>query len=414
MKRILAATVLSLVMATAAAQKGQKLRAEVGKPLQAAEKALQAKNYGEAMTQIDAAAKVSNLTPYESYVIARMKGSAALGKKDYKTALAAYEASIASGQLPEADKLPTLQGLVQIAYSAKDYPKTVDAIAKYRAAGGTDPQIAEILPQALYLQQKYPEAARELAAQIIAAEKAGRTPSENQLQLLASCALKQNDMTAYVASLERMVQYHPKPSYWTDLILRTAGKPGFADRLTLDVYRLRIATGTLERPGDYAEAVQLALQAGYPGEARTYLEEGFAKNLLGQGQDAERHTRLKALVDKTLAEDQKTLAEGEAAARKLATGDALISTGLNYVGYGQSAKGLPLIEEGIRKGGLKRPEDAKLHLGYAYLKAGQTDKAVASLKTAAGTEGAKELARLWIAFSKKATLTAQTPVAGGS
>jgi hypothetical protein len=43
---------------------------------------------------------------------------------------------------------------------------------------------------------------------------------------------------------------------------------------------------------------------------------------------------------------------------------------MNLVFNGQSAKGLQLMQQGIAKGGLKRPEDAKLHLAIAYLLAG--------------------------------------------
>ncbi|MDB5967841.1 MAG: hypothetical protein JWQ90_291, partial [Hydrocarboniphaga sp.] len=41
--------------------------------LQAAQTALQAKNYAEAKTQIGAAEAVGKLTPYESYIVARLK-----------------------------------------------------------------------------------------------------------------------------------------------------------------------------------------------------------------------------------------------------------------------------------------------------------------------------------------------------
>ncbi len=44
-----------------------------------------------------------------------------------------------------------------------------------------------------------------------------------------------------------------------------------------------------------------------------------------------------------------------------------MKVGLNYVYEGKADKGLALVEQGIRKGGLKHPEDAKLLLGEAEL-----------------------------------------------
>src|SRR3546814_1482995 len=71
-------------------------------------------------------------------------------------------------------------------------------------------------------------------------------------------------MSAYVTALEKVVTYEPKPEYWLDLTLRTIGKPGYSNRFDLDTYRLRKATGTLDKGSDYADATQLALQAGFP------------------------------------------------------------------------------------------------------------------------------------------------------
>jgi hypothetical protein len=54
------------------------------------------------------------------------------------------------------------------------------------------------------------------------------------------------------------------------------------------------------------------------------------------------------------------------------------------------------IQKGIRKGGLKRPEDAKLLLGEAELHAGHRNRAVQAFKSVRGTDGAADIARLWV------------------
>jgi hypothetical protein len=393
-----------LLMAAQAAVSGaafaagkQTISAEVGAPLQEAQKALQSKNYKEASAKISAAeaAGKGKLSSYESFVIAQLKSSAALGQGDYKGALAAYDDILASPELPAGEKVQRLDAYVKIAYTAKDYAKTADAIQKYKAAGGTSPDTLGLYAQSLYLAGKYKEAGAELTSQINALEAAGKKPTDTQLQLLASCALKQNDMNAYAAALEKIVTFTPKPEYWLDLIVRTGNKPGFSPALTLDTYRLRKATGTMEKTGDYMEAAQLALQAGYPAEAQGFVDEGYSKKLLGEGADAARHQRLKDLVAKKKTEDQATLAEGEKAAAAQATGDALVATGFNLVTYGQNDKGLQLIQQGISKGGLKAPEQAKLHLGVAQVLAGKKSEANKTFAGVGGTDGSKDIARLW-------------------
>ena len=73
-----------------------------------------------------------------------------------------------------------------------------------------------------------------------------------------------------------------------------------------------------------------------------------------------------------------------------------MAIGLTYVYEGNAAKGLPLIEAGIKKGGLKRPEDAKLRYGEALLHAGRKDRAGQVLREVKGTDGTADVARLWI------------------
>ena len=380
---------------SAFAAEKQSLRAEVGAPLQEAQKALQAKDYKGALAKINAAEAVGKLTSYESYIINSLKASAALGGGDYKTALTAFEQVLESPELPPAEKLQKYDAYVKIAYASKDYNKTAEAIEKYKAAGGSNAETLGLYVQSLYLAGKYKEAGVELASQIKSLEAAGKRPTDTQLQLLASCALKQSDMVAYTAALEKIVTYTPKPDYWLDLTLRTSNKPGFSPNLTLDVYRLRKRTETLQKTGDYMEAAQLALQAGFPGEAQAFVDEGYAKKLLGEGADASRHQRLKDLVAKKLADDKATLAEGEKAAAAQATGDALVATGFNLVAYGDFDKGIALMEQGIAKGGLKAPEQAKLHLGVAQVLAGKKSEANKTFAGVGGTDGSKDLARLW-------------------
>ncbi|MEP7138378.1 MAG: hypothetical protein ABI745_02050, partial [Caldimonas sp.] len=116
---------------------------------------------------------------------------------------------------------------------------------------------------------------------------------------------------------------------------------------------------------------------------------------------AERAKRLQALVDKRLAEDAASRAQDETEALAAKTGDGLVGVGMKLVYAGQAAKGVQLIQQGIAKGGLKRPEDAKLHLGIGQLAAGDKAKAQATFKSVQGTDGAADLARLWSLFARR-------------
>ena len=147
---------------------------------------------------------------------------------------------------------------------------------------------------------------------------------------------------------------------------------------------------------------QLALQAGSTAEAKQVLDKGFAAGALGTGPEAARHKRLGDLVAKKLAEAQQAQAEEEKQALAAKDGNDLVAIGMNLVYAGQTAKGLQLMQQGIAKGGLKRPEDAKLHLAIAQIMAGEAAKAQATLKTVTGADGAADMARLWSLYARRA------------
>jgi len=146
---------------------------------------------------------------------------------------------------------------------------------------------------------------------------------------------------------------------------------------------------------------QLALQAGSTAEAKQVVEKGFASGALGTGPEAERHKRLRDLVNKKVEEAKKTQADDEKQALAAKDGNELLTIGMNQVFDGQKAKGVQLMQQGIAKGGLKRAEDAKLHLGIAQLLAGDNAKAQSTFKGVVGADGTSDLARLWSLYARR-------------
>lgn len=397
--RVFAAAVLGLGLVFSMPASAQKdtLRPAVGKPLQEAQKLVRAKKFKDALAPIAEAEQVADLSAYEAFIVAQMKGSALAGAGDANGAALAFEQVLAAKRLPRDEQLAITEAVAGTYLRARNYPKAIEWLQAYKAEGGTKPEVLALLAQAHYFAGDYAKAANEAAAQVARVEQAGGKPGEDLLKLLASSQQKQNDMAGYARTLETMVRHYPTPAYWADVIRRTAARPGFSRQLDLDMYRLLRATGNLAQAKELMDAAQLAVLAGLPGEAKALLDEGYAKQVLGSGEAAqiERQHRLRVLVEKKYAEDRKIIASTDADAANSASGDPLLKTGLAYVTYGDAQKGVPMMEQGLRKGGLKFAAAAQLHLGYAYRLAGQKDKALAAFAGVQGGDGAADLARLW-------------------
>jgi hypothetical protein len=375
---------------------GNTVRPEIGKPIQAALDLIKSKRGKDALAKVREADAVASKTPYEAYLVERVRGQAAAAAGDASAAARAFEATAASPAISGGEKLQFLAASAGQYYLAKDYAKVANLGARYFRDGGTDKSIRTLYIQALYLSNDFATAGKELLSQIQAEEQAGKIPAEDQLQLLANVYLKQHDNAGYANVLEKLVAYHPKKDYWLAVIYSVGTRPSFSERLALDFARLKLATDTMRTPTEYIEAAQLSIQAGLPVEAKKIIDQGYAAGLLGTGPESDRHRRLRDMAAKNLAEDSKTLGQDDAQVAAAKDGTALLNAGLNYVLLGSGQKGLEMMEQGLRRGGLKHPDDARLHLGYAYHVAGQNQKAIQVFKTVQGGDGPASLARLWI------------------
>ena len=397
--RYLTGPLFAMLVAGSAAAQTPAVRPEVGKPIQAASDLIKAKRGREALAKVREAQAVANKTEYETYLVNRVLGLAAIAAGDPATAARAFESVVASSAAPEAERRQFLAAAAGQYYAAKDYGKAADLSARY-LKDGSDRAVRTLHVQSLYLGGNYAAAAKALSADIDADENAGRTPPEDQLQLLWNAYQQQKDAAGSARALERLLAHYPKPDYWLSALQSVAALPGFADRLAIDLARLKIATGTMRTTAEYFDAVQLALHDGFPLEAQSIMEKGYKAGLLGSGPEADRHKRLRALVDKDLAEDKKKVAQDEP--RK--DGKTMLNDGFNYVLHGKAAKGIELMEQGLKAGsGFKRPDHAKLQLAYGYHIAGQNQKAIAVYRTVQGSDGAAAIARLWIGYLRRAS-----------
>ena len=383
-------TAASPVLGLSSAYAAETVRPEVGNPLQAAQNLMKQGKNKEALAKLRDADNVGNKSANESYLIERVRAAAASAAGDNEVAAKSFENLIASGRLGAGEKEKFSEGLVGLYMRAHDYGKANAAINR-QLKDHDDPKLRAYLIQNYYNSGNLSQAESEL--RII--EKNGHL-SEDQLGLLANIQLKKGDKAGYVNTLEKLAASYPKASTWTDLLNRVTAKPGYSNRLTVDVYRLKLANNLLKKPSEYVEMAQLVIQAKAPAEALKVIDKGYKAGILGTGPEAPRHQRLKDLAEKNLADNNKTLATDEAALLKAHDNDGLLAMGYGLVQAGQADKGLKMMNDAIKAGGLRNPEDAKLHLGEAYAVAGKKQQAIAAFKSVDGKDATDDLARYWI------------------
>jgi hypothetical protein len=371
------------------------LRPAVQAAVQAGQQLLAAGKFREALAKAAEAEAVPDRTPYENFVIDYLRGGAASGAGENEIAIRSFEAVVKSGRLSAADNLPLVERLVGSSFRLKDYPRSIEWARRYLKDGGTNPQVRRVLANSLLLSGDTAGAIPELQAILSAEEAAGRAPPEDLLRVLGSSQLKVADNAAYLQTLERLLRHHPKPAYWRDRISQLQNQPQFDAAALIDSFRLLGAVGAMEEASEYLTGSELAVRAGLPGEARRVIDAGYAAGKLGAGADAAAHQAQRDRVTRSAAQDAASLPATPAPAAN-ATAEALVSLGLAYASAGRAEAGIPLVEQGLVKGGLKQPELVRLRLGWLQAGAGRADAAKASFAAVQATGGsAGDLARLW-------------------
>ena len=394
------ALVLSLVAALGLAvfssnASAQGVRPEVGTPLKQASDLLRAGKAKEALGKVREAEAVGGRTAAETLTIDRMKAAAAQRAGEMSTAIQALEAIHA--KVGGAEQGQIAEQLASAYAQSKNNAKASEWLQRAIAAGNNGPSIKQMQSYLQSASGDYNAIARDAGAAVSGAEQAGRRPEEGDLLRLADAQQRTQNMGAYVGTLEKLLRYYPKKDYWNAYLGRLARKSGFSDRLGLDVMRLKLGAGVLNKTEDFMEMAQLALQQGFPTEGKKIIDKGFASKALGEGAEADRHKRLRDLAVKKQAEQSAGIAAQEAEAKNDKDGNALVQVGYAYVTMGEVEKGIELIDAGIKKGSLKRPEDAKLRLGMALQQSPKTKaKATSTLNSVQGTDGVAEIARLWV------------------
>ncbi len=353
----------------------------IGTEMKAAQKALQASQWQEALKQLDAAEQKSGLTAFDKKTIYDFKGFAEFRLGKYKEAEADYEAAMATGQYTPEEVAKTNKLLFRVAAQNQQYAKAIEYGKQVTESANATPDDFNIMAQLYYLQKDCKNTVAWADKSLAASKKAGETPKENTYQFKLQCASDAGDNAAMEAALVDLIKLTNKTSYWNTL-LRLERQDERDDHNTLMIYRIMYNTNSMTADTDYIEMAQLLADAGLPGEAAAVLNKAMSSGIV-KAEHKERTARLlKSLQDRADA-DKKGLPQQEADAAKSAAGEADVKLGEVYYGLGDYQKAADSISKGLQKGQVKHLDEAYVYLGLADVQLKNTadaKKAFANLK----------------------------------
>jgi hypothetical protein len=394
--KVAAASIIALSLlagSSHAAESQPTVSAKLAKPLKAAQDALTAKNYDEALSKVREAQATPDRNPYDNYVINTFLLRIYAGKQDMADEIPIVEQLAQSQYTQPEQKKVYLKSVAQFYYQQKDYNKALEAAGEAVKAGANDSDTQGLIARAQYLSGKYKDAAATMTEIVGKMEK----PDEESLKLLWQFDDKAGDKAGAAKTVDKLVAYYPKPEYWLNALAPLVNSDSKDAHLQMNVYRLMLDVGVLKRPVDFADMAELALDQGYPGETEAVLQKAFGENIFTEQRDKERYQHLLDGAKTRAANDQASLAAQEKDANAAATGDKLVQVGAAYLSYGQNDKAVANISKGIAKGGLKYADEANLLLGIAQMRSHNAGEAQKSFEKVAASSnpGYSRLGKLW-------------------
>jgi hypothetical protein len=370
---------------------------DIGKALQAAQKALQANDIATADASVKAAQAVPNPTPIETYFINKFAAAVALQKKDYPTAYAAYKAAAASPVMPDADKKDTFHNSVLLASMQKDWPGTIAFGKQIEAMNQMDDQTYGVVALAYYNTNDMADAKAYAQKSVDAAKAAGKQPDQTSMEIVLGAQANSHDQAGAVATLEQIILQSNRPDDWRQLTNVGLGTKGIKNIDALFIYRLKDLTGCLAESDDYITPGEIDAQItfGYPVEVVKFYEAGISAGKVKPGD-----VPGLAKARKDAAQDRASLATYAASAAKAKNGDQDLKMAEDYWGYGRYADAEASARSAIAKGGLKDPGEGQMVLGMSLVAQDKNDEAIQTLGQVKGNDGRMKAAHLWTLYAQ--------------
>ncbi len=385
---------------------GPQVSRAAAKQLKAAQDAMKARKYSEALAKLREVQAVPGKTAYDQYLADEMLGFISVSTKNFPEAARALEAGLNSGFLPQAEVPKRVVALAQVNYQLKNYPKALEYGNRAVKGGYAQDALYTLMAQAYYLKGEYRTTQRFVESYVDSLTRRGQTPKEQYLQLINSSCMKINDTDCVTRTLERLVTFHPKPEYWQNLVSSMFQAKDQTDKNLLHVYRLANEVDILKRADDFTEMAQLAQEEGSFGEAERVLLKGFERKVFTDERAVNKNKRLLAVIMTNVAQDKASLPKEAQQAAASKNGDEDVSVGLAFLSYKQYPQAIAAFQRGLTKP-LANPTsrsvpEVRLLLGIAQLESGDKDSAVKTFKSVKGDAKFERLANLWSLHARQA------------
>ena len=375
------------------------LRNNIYEKLAEAQTFAEAKDYAAAEEildeMLDATSKKSKLNAYELANVYNTYAFLRYAVEDYDGALNYYQKVIDQRpQIPVALEVGTLFTIAQLHFLQENWQKGIDTLNQWMAVTEIPSTNAYVLLANGYFQLKdYDRSLENIQIAIDREEAAGKLPKEQWYNLARFIHFDRDNYAEALEILEILIMYYPKKQYWVQASHLYGEQKDEARQLA--ILEASYEQNLLDRSQDLVLLSQLYLNAEVPYPAARTLEKGFKDDIV---EDDSKNYELAGVAWRQAQEVEKSLPMLELAAEKSEKGELYARLGSVYLDVDKNKEAVAAINKGLKRGGVKRSDQARLALGMAYFNLGEFNSARKAFREAAKDERAKSFAQQWLKY----------------
>jgi hypothetical protein len=380
---------------------------DVAKYLTEAKDLAGGKRWDAAWAALEKAERVPDLSPYAKDKIDEFKGYVLTQQHKDAEAGALFERLAKSESASADERNDRLKKASQLYMRAKQYEKSARAAEAALEKQPNDSVLLELAGQAKYLAGDFRGAAARIAQLVAATERKGAQPQEATLQILLNSYYQLNDRQQMAQTWEMLLRHYPKPEYWRN-VLQLKSAQRHSKRVDFYYLALKFDVGMLDDPMDYETLALGAIDLGLPDDAVRVLETGLRKGILA-GEHEARFRRMLAHAQAVTAKSSDGMKDLAQQAQRASSGQPDAAIGRIYLSQRMYNQAIAALRKGIEKGALEHSDQARIDLGVAYLKNGETQQARATFAAVKADSEWRGLAELWSLRSNEASQGAKQP-----
>jgi tetratricopeptide (TPR) repeat protein len=372
-------------------KQAQAVSKEVYDKIQKAQEMVDAKNYQGALKSLNTLYNPDKLTEYEQANVLNYIGFVYYNMDDIGNAIRTYERMVVIPGLEEQMNKQTTYTLAQLYTMEEQYSKALTTLDRWfvlETNPAPEPYILKA--QNLYQVQRYGEMIQPIETAMEVAVKRDKPVKEDWYVLLNFAYFQQENYRKVRDIQKTLLVNWPKKRYWFSLA--GAYTELGEDENLINAYAAANDQRMLEKESELVTMAQLFMQREVPYKAGQLLEKEMAS---GRVTKNAKNYRLLSQAWQLSMEDEKAIPALKEAARLSSDGELDVRLGNALLNTGEYGDCVASVRAGIRKGGLKSPDNAQISLGMCLYNLRQYSAAIKAFDTAAKTPRSRRIANQW-------------------